>query len=163
MVPNTSKLFLLFFICTTFICLSSSSSFPTQYSIMGPNLDRLPSPDQAIQLFQQWVREYGRLYRNLDELVKKFEIFLDNLKYISESNAARSASSYRLGLNEFADWSREEFKEVYLHDNVHLSTEHYRPIKLGNVSYTASSLDWRQKGAVTPVKNQGRCGKFCIF
>ena len=161
MIPNTSMRFLLFFICTTFICLSSSSSFPTQYSIMGPNLDRLPSPDQAIQLFLQWVREHGRAYKSLDELGKKFEIFLDNLKYISESNAARSASSYRLGLNDFADWSREEFKEVYLHE-YQLPTEH-RPIKLENVSYTASSLDWRTRGAVTRVKHQGNCGKISGF
>ena len=93
-------------------------------------------------------------------MAKRFEIFLTNLKYITESNAERrSPSSYLLGLNKFADWSPKEFQEVYLHNfDVATATEH-RGMKLKNVSYAPSSLDWRQKGAVAEVKDEGRCGK----
>ncbi|KAK7290399.1 hypothetical protein RIF29_04798 [Crotalaria pallida] len=129
-------------------------------SILGYNLDKRPSQDEAIQLFQLWKNENGRVYKNLEEMAKKFEIFIYNLNYIIDTNAKRSSSSsYVLGLNEFADWSPEEFKETYLHE-LNLSIDN-NDIKLNDMACQApSSLDWRTRGVVTPVKNQGSCGKF---
>lgn len=31
--------------------------------------------------------------------------------------------------------------------------------RYGNVTDVRPSIDWRQKGAVTPIKDQGSCGK----
>lgn len=164
MISHASSPFLLFFICTTFLfsCLSSISfSIPTHYSsIMGPNLDKLPSQDEAIQLFQLWKKEHGRVYRDLGEMAKKFDIFLSNLNHISESNAKRnSPHGFLLGLTNFADWSPEEFRKTYLH---HLDM----PKNSGSIKQlddlpcsAPSSLDWRSRGVVSSVKDQKDCGK----
>lgn len=164
MISHTSKLFFLFFICTTFLCLCSSFSVPTQYSsILGPNLDKLPSQDEAIQLFHQWKKDHGRVYQDLGEMAKKFENFLSNLKYITDSNAKRKSSyDFLLGVNTFADWSANEFQETFLHDIDMPKDNGTR--KLNDLACRAPSfLDWRSKGAVTHVKDQKNCGKFVLL
>src|ERR1044072_8095456 len=147
MISHTLKIFLLFFICTTFSCrISSSFNIPTNNiysSILAHNLDKLPSQDEAIHLFQQWTKEHGRVYQDLGEMAKKFENFLSNLKLITASNARRKSTyDFVLGLNIFADWSAEEFKEIYLHD-IDMPKDN-KIMKLDDLPCRAPSyLDWR--------------------
>ncbi|KAL1335817.1 hypothetical protein AAHE18_10G015800 [Arachis hypogaea] len=171
MISHTSNiLVLLFFLCTTlFISFSYSTSFPTQYSILGPNLDRDLSKDDAMLLFQQWKKEHGRVYNDLDEMTKRFEIFVSNLNYITGSNAKRMSLSpshhhHLLGASKFADLSPTEFKEMYLLHDFEMATDDNGMKGINEVSCQApSSLDWRQKGVVTPVKSQGTCGSCWAF
>lgn len=110
---------------------------------------------------EQWMIEYGRAYKDEAEKAYRFEIFKKNLKYIDAHNNA-GVQNYTLGLNEFADLTNEEFVASYtgaLAPDI-MEFEEYELAELLNLSSPLPpSKDWRDDGAVTPVKHQGNCGK----
>ncbi|XP_057745976.1 zingipain-2-like [Arachis stenosperma] len=108
------------------------------------------------QRHEQWMLEYGIVYKNGEEKEKRFLIFKDNVELIESFNAAGN-KPYKLGVNHLADLTNEEFKASrngYMTSNNSPPT----PFKYENVTDVPNAIDWRQNGAVTPVKNQGSCG-----
>ncbi|XP_058749825.1 ervatamin-B-like [Vicia villosa] len=171
---NRFRIFIIFIIFTVCICLffgiqkkkppllNKFSNFEIPInnysSLSGLKLDKLPNDDDVLKLFQQWKKEHGRVYNDLDEMTKKFETFVSNLKYIVETNAKRdSPQSALLGLTNFADWSFKEFNETYMtmkSDNLTIVNDDVLELACN----PPSSLDWRLKRAVTSVKDQRTCG-----
>jgi len=59
------------------------------------------------------------------------------------------------------DMENDEFKKIYLGlSNVKDATNVHYIIGTEGIP---DSLDWREKNAVTPVKNQGQCGSCWAF
>jgi KDEL-tailed cysteine endopeptidase len=92
-------------------------------------------------------------------------IFTENVNYIEASNNAVDNKLYKLGINRFADLTNEEFIAYRNKFKEHMCSSIIRTtsFKYENASAIPSTVDWRKKGAVTPVKNQGQCGKCMIF
>ncbi|KAJ0082185.1 hypothetical protein Patl1_10380 [Pistacia atlantica] len=102
------------------------------------------------------MTQYGRAYRDNAEKETRFKIFKDNLEYIESVN--REGRPYKLGLNEFTDLTNEEFRASrngYKRGSISSGTTSFR---YENVTAVPTTMDWRKKGAVTPVKDQGQCG-----
>ena len=155
---NTMSLFLRSLICCFALLICLSLGFPTEESILSSNKAK-----QDYGIFEKWMKKYGKTYSNSKEGEIRFQTFQENLKYIREKNFKRSNSSsgHRLGLSKFADMSKEEFKKVYLHQQKMPNATKTAFSSAMSVSDCAApaSMDWRSQGVVTPVKDQGSCGK----
>lgn len=143
---------------TTFLTLSLiifAMSIDQTMSRSVPTLSML-------ERHEQWMTQYGRVYKTDEEKALRFKIFNDNVGLIEKFNEARNRP-YKLGINAFADQTNEEFKAARngLKAPRLVIGKFYETtlFRYENVSVVPPSMDWRQKGAVTPVKNQGQCGK----
>lgn len=114
---------------------------------------------------QQWMTRYSRVYKDEIEKQMRFDVFKKNLKFIEKFNK-KGNRTYKLGVNQFADWTEEEFIATHtgLKGINEISPSEFVdemiPSWIWNVSEVAGQIkDWRYEGAVTPVKYQGQCGK----
>ncbi|RWV93496.1 hypothetical protein GW17_00044197 [Ensete ventricosum] len=122
------------------------------------------NPMTPIDMFEQWIAQHGRKYANESEKSYRLGVFTRNLDYV---NAFRRVGnrSYTVDLNRFADLTEEEFVAAYTTTGPRPSVSSYpglKPFRYANVT-APSSIDWRNEGAVTPVKDQARCGSCWAF
>jgi len=112
---------------------------------------------------EAWMVEHGRKYRDEAEKARRLEVFKANANFVERSNAD-GGKTYRLAINQFADLTADEV--VAMHTGFKPLSSSSGANKLPGFkyeNYTLSdgqeqAIDWRQKGAVTDVKNQGDCG-----
>ena len=152
--------------CASLWVLSANASD----SSPGFTDEDLKSEERLRGLYDKWALKH-RSTRSLDsdEHAKRFETFKENVNYIDSVN--KKDGLYKLKLNKFADMSNEEFKSMLMRTKMekHKSLRGERGVKSGSFMYQNSkrdvpaSIDWREKGAVTPVKNQGQCGMIFNF
>ncbi|XP_031398509.1 senescence-specific cysteine protease SAG39-like [Punica granatum] len=138
-----------FYLTVAILGLCSSQSWSRM-------LHELPS---MFDRHAQWMTKYGRMYVSDVEREKRFEIFKSNVEFIESFNREGN-KTYWLGINEFADLSNEEFRAYWNGYKVSSSSRQYKksPFKYENKTAVPSSIDWRKKEAVTPIKDQGECG-----
>lgn len=113
-------------------------------------------------LYERW-RSHHTVSRSLDDKHKRFNVFKANVMHVHNTN--KMDKPYKLKLNKFADMTNHEFRSAYAGSKVN-HHRMFRGATRGNGSFmyekidrVPPSVDWRKKGAVTDVKDQGQCGK----
>lgn len=156
----------------TIVLLLASSWLPllqssrSDFSILGYDPDDAGSVRRVEELFELWMERYEKAYRSEEEKKARFRNFLSNLGYVVENRPGegwRRSSWTRptVGLNKFADMSNEEFKQVYsARIKRPEGKERAKRASPDMACLAPRSVDWRRRGVVTGVKDQGNCGMY---
>jgi len=122
----------------------------------------IPSDQELQQQFNSWVQQHNKVYGH-DEFQYRWQTWKSNAIFIANHNE-KSNSSFSVAMNKFGDLTTAEFSKIYkglASDRLKFNYKTNQVVV--NTEAIPAVVDWRSKGAVTGIKNQGQCGSCWSF
>lgn len=120
-------------------------------------------------LWNKFKKSHGKTYLSEEHETYRMDIFKKNLHLIEKHNSEYSMGmhTFTLGVNYFADWTFQEFREKMLGTRYNMTHNKQGSsgtfLRLPKGVQIPDAVDWRTEGAVAEVKNQGECGSCWAF
>lgn len=118
----------------------------------GGALDAAAALMGAEHRFKSFMHKFGKVYATAEEFEHRFAVFKGNLMKAVKHQALDPSATH--GVTQFSDLTEEEFTAKYLGLKAPAFVKNAAPAPSLPTGDLPSNFDWREHGAVTPVKNQ---------